>query len=93
MALLCAAETGVYGLTGTAVAPLVSGGAPDALEEAKLTPKFDGSASEVVSEPVGTPSAFVVSPLGTVDSIIHLNRFAPLPLGAKVGNSWFRPLT
>lgn len=69
MALLCAADTGVYGLTGVAVAPLVSGGAPDVLEEAKLTPKFDGSASEVASGPMGTLSSSDLSPLGTVDSI------------------------
>lgn len=69
MALLCAADVGVYGLTGIAVAPLVSGGAPNVLEDAKLTPKFDGSASEVASGPVGTPSASGLSPMGTVDSI------------------------
>ena len=70
MALLCAADIGVYGLTGMAVAPLVSGGAPDVLEDAKLTPNFDGSASEVVSGPVGIPSASGLSPSGTVDSIL-----------------------
>ena len=69
MALLCAADTGVYGLTGEAVAPLVSGGAPDVLEVAKLTPNFDGSASEVAPGAVGTPSSSVLPPLGTVDSI------------------------
>ena len=73
IALLCAADTGVYGLTGEAVAPLVSGGAPDILEVAKLTPNFDGSASEVTPGAVGTPSSSVLSPLGTVDSIACIN--------------------
>lgn len=69
MVLLCAADTGVYGLTGEAVAPLASGGAPDILEDAKLTPNFDGPASEVAPGPVGVPSSSGLSPLGTVDSI------------------------
>ena len=73
MALLCAADTGVYGLTGEAVAPLVSGGAPDVLEVAKFTQNFDGSASEVAPGAVGTPSSSVLSPLGTVDSIACIN--------------------
>ena len=56
MALLSAAVTGVYGFTGVAVAPLASGGAPDVLGAAKLTPNVDFSTSEPASSAAGVPS-------------------------------------
>lgn len=69
IALPSDADTGVYGLTGIAVAALVSGGAPDDLEGAKLTPSVDVSGSDPVSGTVEVFFASFVSPFGTVDAI------------------------
>ena len=67
-ALLSAADTGVNGFTGVAVAALVSGGTPDG---AKLTPNVDVSALVTVS---GAVDVSFVSGL-SVDSMTVPNFF------------------